>query len=239
MPAETKTAILLDQYPLWLDALERLLDQVGITAIAKTTDPQAALDALSERRPQLFVLDTDLNGSTPDGLTCLAEACARNPSLKAVVVAASEDRNRVDAALNAGAIAYVLKRAHPDDVAAAFRQVFTRSLYLAGELQPELRSVSPATAAAAAAAAAPAVEEDDAGLTPREHQILRLVAEGNTNGDVARRLWVTEQTVKFHLANVFRKLDVSNRTQASRWAHAHGLVQEAAAPDGVELATTG
>ena len=146
------------------------------------------------------------------------------PSLKAVVVAASEDRQRVDAALAAGAVAYVLKRAHPDDVAAAFRQVFTRSLYLAGEYLPELRSL-------------PAAEEDDAGLTPREHQILRLVAEGNTNGDVARRLWVTEQTVKFHLANVFRKLDVSNRTQASRWAHAHGLVQEE--PASVELATTG
>jgi DNA-binding NarL/FixJ family response regulator len=224
MPAETKTAILLDQYPLWLDALERLLGQIGITVIAKVTEPSKALEAVSERRPQLFVLDTDLNGSEPDGLTCLGEACAELPSLKAVVVAASEDRQRVDAALAAGAVAYVLKRAHPDDVAAAFRQVFTRSLYLAGEYLPELRSV-------------PAAEEDDAGLTPREHQILRLVAEGNTNGDVARRLWVTEQTVKFHLANVFRKLDVSNRTQASRWAHAHGLVQED--PASVELATTG
>ena len=50
------------------------------------------------------------------------------------------------------------------------------------------------------------------------------MAEGGTNGDVARRLWVTEQTVKFHLANIFRKLDVTNRTQASRWAHAHGLL---------------
>jgi DNA-binding NarL/FixJ family response regulator len=228
MPAETKTAILLDQYPLWLDALERLLAQVDIEVIGKTTDPAVALEVVAERRPHLFVLDTDLNGSTPDGLTCLGEACARLPSLKAVVVAASEDRHRVDAALAAGAVAYVLKRAHPDDVAAAFRQVFTRSLYLAGEYLPELRGV-PAAAA----------EEDDAGLTPREHQILRLVAEGNTNGDVARRLWVTEQTVKFHLANVFRKLDVSNRTQASRWAHAHGLVQEEPAPDSAELATTG
>jgi DNA-binding NarL/FixJ family response regulator len=224
MPAETKTAILLDQYPLWLDALERLLGQIGITVIAKVTEPSKALEVVSEKHPHLFVLDTDLNGSVPDGLTCLGEACTQLPSLKAVVVAASEDRQRVDAALAAGAVAYVLKRAHPDDVAAAFRQVFTRSLYLAGEYLPELRSL-------------PAAEEDDAGLTPREHQILRLVAEGNTNGDVARRLWVTEQTVKFHLANVFRKLDVSNRTQASRWAHAHGLVQEE--PASVELATTG
>ena len=63
------------------------------------------------------------------------------------------------------------------------------------------------------------------GLTRREREILQLVSEGNTNGQVAKVLWVTEQTVKFHLANIFRKLDVTNRTQASRWAHAHGLVQ--------------
>src|SRR5947209_1197219 len=142
MPAEKKTAILLDQYPLWLDALERLLEQIGITVVAKVTDPSKALEVVSEHRPHLFVLDTDLNGSTPDGLTCLGEACVRLPSLKAVVVAASEDRQRVDAALAAGAVAYVLKRAHPDDVAAAFRQVFARSLYLAGEYLPELRTVA-------------------------------------------------------------------------------------------------
>ena len=72
----------------------------------------------------------------------------------------------------------------------------------------------------------PRPEEVEAvGLTRREREILQLVAEGNTNGQVAKVLWVTEQTVKFHLANIFRKLDVTNRTQASRWAHAHGLVR--------------
>ena len=69
-------------------------------------------------------------------------------------------------------------------------------------------------------------EADDAGLTPREREILRLVAEGGTNVEVARKLWVTEQTVKFHLSNVYRKLNVSNRTEAGRWAHAHGLLGE-------------
>ena len=72
----------------------------------------------------------------------------------------------------------------------------------------------------------PRLEEvEAAGLTRREREILQLVSDGSTNGQVAKVLWVTEQTVKFHLANIFRKLDVRNRTQASRWAHAHGLVR--------------
>ena len=72
---------------------------------------------------------------------------------------------------------------------------------------------------------APPLEmESTADLTRREVEILRLVAEGHSNAQLARMLWVTEQTVKFHLSNVYRKLDVSNRTEASRWAQLNGLL---------------
>ena len=64
----------------------------------------------------------------------------------------------------------------------------------------------------------------DCPLTQRELEILRLVAEGHTNGHIARQLWVTEQTVKFHLSNTYRKLGVANRTEASRYAYVHDLV---------------
>jgi DNA-binding NarL/FixJ family response regulator len=108
-------------------------------------------------------------------------------------------------------MAYVLKQAQPEDVAAAIRQTFARSLYFADtQKAPRPR---------------PAVEADNALLTRREREILEYVALGSTNAEVAHALWVTEQTVKFHLANIFRKLAVANRTQASRWAHAHGLVR--------------
>ena len=69
-----------------------------------------------------------------------------------------------------------------------------------------------------------AAQEHDCPLTQRELEILRLVAEGHTNGHIARQLWVTEQTVKFHLSNIYRKLDVTNRTEASRWAQINGLL---------------
>jgi DNA-binding NarL/FixJ family response regulator len=74
-----------------------------------------------------------------------------------------------------------------------------------------------------------AVPRTDVRLTTRELQILRLMAAGATNGSVARELWVTEQTVKFHLSNIYRKLGVANRTEASHFAHTHGLLATSAA----------
>jgi DNA-binding NarL/FixJ family response regulator len=73
------------------------------------------------------------------------------------------------------------------------------------------------------------LKDDGCPLTDRELEILRLVAEGYTNGRIARQLWVTEQTVKFHLSNTYRKLGVANRTEASRYAHVHGLLDPHAA----------
>jgi DNA-binding CsgD family transcriptional regulator len=72
--------------------------------------------------------------------------------------------------------------------------------------------------------AAYGIDPSRSGLTRRELEILRLVAEGHSNAQLARMLWVTEQTVKFHLSNIYRKLDVGNRTEASRWAQLNGLL---------------
>jgi DNA-binding NarL/FixJ family response regulator len=216
------TAVLLDQLPLWLSALERILADAGVTTVAKATTTSDALLLVDEHRPDLFVLDVDMDGCLPDGLSCLREAVARVSSVKPVVVSASDDLQRIEAALRAGAVAYVLKRAEPEDLASAIRQMFSRSLYLAGG-NGAVRPTAPETA-------------DRARLTRREREILQLVAEGNTNSQVARTLWVTEQTVKFHLANIFRKLDVTNRTQASRWAHAHGVLRPREGDESASLA---
>ena len=220
-----RTVVILDKYPIWLDGMERVLRELEFEPVGKTTNAGQALDLVKRHSPSLFLLDIDTNGSEPDGLTCLKEACAASPSMRAVVVSAWDDPDCIDSALAAGAVAYVvLKSAEPGDLASAIRQVFGRSLYLAGVVQSRQ-------------AAAPG-DVDTAGLTRREREILGLVAEGGTNGEVARRLWVTEQTVKFHLANIFRKLEVTNRTQASRWAHEHGLLVETRL-DGEELVAAG
>jgi DNA-binding NarL/FixJ family response regulator len=205
-----RTAVLLDPYPLWLDAVELVLTRNGVDVVGQTTDPDRALALVEEFRPAVLV--AELAG---EGLNCIREACAKVPGLKAIVLSSPDDGTQIQAAFAAGAHAYVLKTAHPDDVSIAIRQTFDHSVFLPG----------PATAVAATNGAVVSDASDTvASLTKRELEILRLVAEGHSNSQLARILWVTEQTVKFHLSNIYRKLDVANRTEASRWAQVHGLL---------------
>jgi DNA-binding NarL/FixJ family response regulator len=125
----------------------------------------------------------------------------------------------IDAAFEAGASVYCIKTADADDLASAIRQAFSNSIFLATGRQP--RAVQPVRS----------MESNVKDLTRRELEILRLVAEGHSNSQLARMLWVTEQTVKFHLSNIYRKLEVSNRTEAGRWAQLNGLLPQAVARD--------
>ena len=142
--------------------------------------------------------------------------------MRGIIISSLAEPEFIDRALTAGASAYVLKTAHPEDFASAIRQAFSSSIFLAG----------PRTAAAATAVAAASANQKQADLTARELEILQLVSEGLSNSEMARRLWVTEQTVKFHLSNIYRKLDVSNRTQASRWAQVNGLLSPTSVSEG-------
>jgi DNA-binding NarL/FixJ family response regulator len=165
-------------------------------------------------QPDLIVTDIGAADGESAGLICLREAREHVPELRGIVLSLSEDAHQIDAALQAGAAAYVLKSAHPDDLASAVRQAFSHSVYFAP---------SPWLWDGQADQGDIAVERAD--LTKREREILQLVAEGYSNAQLAQMLWVTEQTVKFHLSNVYRKLNVSNRTEAARWAQLHGLVR--------------
>jgi two-component system, NarL family, response regulator DevR len=207
-----QTAVLLDEHPLWLEAVEGVLRRIGIRVSGKTTSTGEALTLVEEARPDLLVADPpDSNGST-DRDTFLARAQQLVPHLRTIVLSVHDDSRHINAALEAGAAAYVVKTAHPDDLVSAVRQSFNHSVYLAGA-----RAAPPAVSPVESHA-------NEAGLTRREREILQLVAEGHSNAQLARMLWVTEQTVKFHLSNIYRKLDVSNRTEASRWAQVNGLL---------------
>jgi DNA-binding NarL/FixJ family response regulator len=217
--SEHRTAVLLDQHPLWLEAVEQVLNRIGIEVEGKATSPRNALALIEEHRPSLFVTGLEMDDEAMDGIECLALARERAPELKVIVLSALADSQHVDAALAAGADAYVVKTAHADDLASAIRQAFDHSIYLArasnGRRERTRETV-----------------EEAWGLTRRELEILTLVAEGHSNAQLARMLWVTEQTVKFHLSNIYRKLGVSNRTEASRWAQVHGLLPLQAAAQG-------
>ena len=211
-------AVVLDPHPIWLDAIEMVLERIGAKVVLKTSSSGDALEAIERLQPQLLILELDSQPGEADGFEVMRRAKTLAPALRSIVLSAHHDTAHIDAALAAGAAAYVVKTAHPDDVASAVRQAFDHSVYLAGGPRP-IGGVQAPTAS-------PLTAEIPAGLTRRELEILRLVAEGHSNSQLARMLWVTEQTVKFHLSNIYRKLGVSNRTEASRWAQLNGLLSE-------------
>jgi DNA-binding NarL/FixJ family response regulator len=209
------TAVILDPHPLWVDAVERVLDGIGIRTAAKASFPEEAFAAVEEHNPHVFIAELASAGDRLGGMACVKRVRENLPRIRVVILSAFEDPHSVQAALDAGAAAYVVKTAHPDDLATAIRQAFDPSVYLAGG-KIGRRSV---------------LREAGGGngtdLTRRELEILRLVAQGHSNGELATMLWITEQTIKFHLSNIYRKLDVGNRTEASRWAQVHGLLDGA------------
>ena len=142
---------------------------------------------------------TELNG-----IDCLRLAHASVPALKAVVFSEADDPIGIAAAFRSGASAYVLKTSYPEDLMVAVRQTFDPSLFFANSTR---------------IAEEPSPPVETSRLTSRECETLALVAEGRSNKEIARAFWVTEQTVKFHLSNVYRKLGVSNRTEAAHWYH--------------------
>jgi DNA-binding NarL/FixJ family response regulator len=205
-------AILLDPHPIWLDAIQLVLDRVAVAVVARTTSGSEAAALIEQHRPDLVTIEIDPLPGEPGGLDVLRQGRSAVPELRAIVLSTHRDPSHIDSALAAGASAYVLKTAHPDDVASAVRQAFDHSVFMP--------SGPPSSGTPTEAVS----HERLCGLTRRELEILKLVAEGHSNAALARMLWITEQTVKFHLSNVYRKLEVTNRTEASRWAQVNGVL---------------
>ena len=218
--AERLTAVVLDQHPLWHEAVEHVLVRLGIDVAGKTTSPFEALELLAPGRVNLLVTGITMADGEIDGLECLRRARESVPQLRAVVLSMHSDRKHVNAALAAGASAYVTKSAHPDELAAAVRQAFGG--FLPAVDRPRERSRSERS-------------RDTSRLTRREREILRLMAQGHSNAQLAKMLWVTEQTVKFHLSNIYRKLNVSNRTEAAHLAQVRGLLETPSEPEPVSI----
>jgi DNA-binding NarL/FixJ family response regulator len=206
-----QTAVIVDPHPLWLGAITPIVSSCTLTIAATATSAADGLRLVEQHQPDVLVTELDPGDG---GADALREVGTVAPNTKTVVVSGSHDMSQIDAALSAGAVAYVVKTAHPEDIASAIRQAFDQSLFLASRPAGAAAPAQPRTSAPAAAAE----------LTNRELTMLQLAAEGYSNTELARKLWVTEQTVKFHLSNVYRKLGVANRTEASRWAQLHGLL---------------
>jgi DNA-binding NarL/FixJ family response regulator len=161
--------------------------------------------AVGQARPDLALVD-DPTGSGV-ALDRIREIRAAVDDVKVVLLAGSVEPHQLAAAGAAGAHAVIARGVHASSLGVLLREIAAGNVYHTFETPSE---------------SVPQAEIE--GLTGREHEVLRLVAAGLPNGRIAEQLWVTEQTVKFHLSNVYRKLGVANRTAASHYAHLHGLL---------------
>jgi DNA-binding NarL/FixJ family response regulator len=209
------TLFVIEDHPVVREGIRMLLEEAGqVRVVGTAASASAALPQVKAKRPDVVLLDLDLGDE--DGLEWLPRIRAEAPSTHVLILTALRDAGRDEAALRAGARGFVHKDASADVVVRAVRAV------AAGELWFEPRLLA---AAKAGAPRAQAVPEPFASLTERERDIVRLVGEGLRNEEIARRLGITDKTVRNHLTGVFDKIGVSGRLELVVWAYRHGLVR--------------
>ncbi|HKA25994.1 MAG TPA: response regulator transcription factor [Gaiellaceae bacterium] len=200
--------LIADDHPLILAGIKRALEEDDqFEVVAEARIGSQVLPLVSQTKPDLALLD--LRMPEMDGLTCLDRIRKEHPRVKVVILSVSTDPEVVQTVLNHGAAAYVVKSVNPIDLSSALRQALEGTVFSAVGL-PEKTAQEDAVKAA--------------GLTDRETTILKALARGLSNEAIGKELWVAQQTVKFHLTNIYRKLDVKNRTEAARYAYEHGLI---------------
>jgi DNA-binding NarL/FixJ family response regulator len=203
--------LIADDHRLMLAGIRRALEGVeGFEIVGEAHTGSQVLPLVGRTNPDVVLLD--LRMPQMDGLTCIELIRKRHPKVKVVVLSVFNEPDRIQAALKRGASGYIVKSVNPIDLPSALRQALEGTVYHALGL-PEIDEEASAKSA---------------GLTEREIAILKAVARGLSNQAIGKELWVTEQTVKFHLTNIYRKLGVANRTEAARYAYQHGLVESPA-----------
>ncbi len=223
---EPTRVMVVDDHPLWRDAVERDLAAAGFDVVAVAASGGEALARFHRERPRVVVLDLQI--PEPDGVAVTARILAVDPSARVLVLSASGEQGDVLAAVKAGATGYLVKSASREQLLDAVRRVaagdtvFTPGL--AGLVLGEFRRLAdPATVAATARPGEPPTPE----LTARETEVLRMVAKGMSYKQIADRLVLSHRTVQNHVQNTLRKLQLHNRVELTRYAFEQGLDADA------------
>lgn len=201
-----KRLVILADHTLVVAGIRQALRQTAGFQLVAVLDGRRGQSAVLRRlHPDVVVVDE--MGRREDAIARLRETSAVAPQAMTMVLAAEMDDAWIEEALDAGGHAVLSKAVHAVTLGTLLRETAERHVVCRFERTTVATGPCP--------------------LTTRELEILQLAAQGRTNTAIARELWITEQTVKFHLSNVYRKLDVTNRTEASRYAYLHGLTTDA------------
>jgi DNA-binding NarL/FixJ family response regulator len=200
--------LVADDHGLMVEAIRlALANRPEFEIVGAADSGSQVLPLVEQTKPDLVLLDLRMPGM--DGLVCIRLLQERAPSVKIAVLSGVDSDEMVEEALSLGASAFISKRVDPDQLPQALIRAYE------GTVSEPI--------GLAASRKSPAVAEK--GLTERELGVLRALGKGQSNKQIAQSLWLAEQTVKFHLTNIYRKLEVSSRTEAVHWAYRHGLLE--------------
>ena len=207
--------ILVDDHKMLREGLRRSLEELGFAVIAEAGDGEEGVRLAAAMRPDVMLMDVSM--PEMDGVEATRQIVERNPNAKVVMLTMHADRDVVDRALKAGAVGYLTKDCSIDEVAEAVRMAAN------GET-----AMSPALAAGFLAEArkldSGAEREEDRIITRREEEVLQLIADGCSTPEVAAKLYISQKTVKNHLASIYEKLNARDRTQAVITAVRMGII---------------
>ncbi len=208
------TVVVADDQSAVREGLVLLLGTLpGITVAGQAENGDAAVEVVAAVRPQVVLMD--LNMPQTDGVEATRRIRASHPQTQVVVLTTYSDDDSIIGALQAGALGYLTKDATRAEIGRAVNAAAAGQAVLDPQVQQRLLS-------AAARAPAPADDHGADDLTPRESEVLRLIAVGRSNREIARALFVSEATVKTHVNRIFAKTGARDRTQAVRYAYTHG-----------------
>ena len=202
----TIKVILAEDHGLMRDAVRLVFDETeGVDLVGEVSNGNDLLPLMAGITCDFVLLDVQLPGL--DGLGCLEALAKHHPHVKVAMLSAVEDPQVIESAFRRGACGYILKSVNPFDLPAAIRQIVDESV-IHRSLGAQDGAERPAR---------------PAGLSKKEVEVLVQLCHGYTNKQIAAHLWLSEQTVKFHLSNIYRKLGIKNRTEALRYAYEHDL----------------
>jgi len=179
-----------------------------IDVVGDAADGAAAIDAAGRLRPDIVLMDLSMPGL--DGVEATRRIRAEHAEMAVVILTSFSEQPRILGAIDAGAVGYLLKDAEPDELLRGVRSAAAGEAPFSPKAAKALLSLG-------------AQRQVAADLSDREREVLGCVVEGLPNKLIARRLAISEKTVKAHLTSVFRRIGVTDRTQAALWAERHGI----------------
>ena len=209
--------LLVDDHDLFRTGLKTLLEEQGIRVVGEAANGQTALRLVSEVAPEVVIMDLNMPGLS--GVATTREVTSLSPLTRVVVLTISSDDNDVMDAVMAGACGYLLKDSSIHDLVGGIRAAAAGesliSPQIAAKMLQRLRAQATSTDVA---------EKVTAELSDREIEVLKLIANGKDNAEIARNLYISPKTVKNHISNILMKLQIENRIQAAVYAVRSGLV---------------